>query len=72
MPNGTYVWCGRTAGVIPPPTRFDLHAVRVTATTVSKMPYSLLDQLKVKSGVFYLFNGNCQKDLIIFTESSNF
>src|SRR5215469_2294956 len=22
MPNGTSVWCGRTAGVIPPPTRF--------------------------------------------------
>jgi len=21
MPNGTSVWCGRTAGVIPPPTR---------------------------------------------------
>ena len=22
MPNGTSVWCGRTAGVIPPPTDF--------------------------------------------------
>ena len=22
MPNGTSSWCGRTAGVIPPPTRF--------------------------------------------------
>jgi hypothetical protein len=21
MPNGTSVWCGRTAGAIPPPTR---------------------------------------------------
>jgi len=21
MPNGTSAWCGRTAGVIPPPTR---------------------------------------------------
>jgi len=25
MPNGTSVWCGKTAGVIPPPTRLGLN-----------------------------------------------
>ncbi len=62
MPNGTSAWCGRTAGVIPPPTRLVNHH---PSTLTEVLPYRLLETVSRSFLVFHPARCLCASLLLV-------